>query len=102
MAHSMLVLEKNGLVKACPVGFSWTTLFFGGFPALLRGHALMGLIQIILQVLTASLSALIFAFVYNKMYVNYRLEDGYKFSSVSGKKGKEEIEADLGIKIPEA
>ena len=83
MAHSMLVLEKNGLVKACPVGFSWTTLFFGGFPALLRGHALMGLIQIILQVLTASLSALIFAFVYNKMYVNYRLEDGYKFRSVS-------------------
>ena len=62
----------------------------------------MGLIQIILQVFTFGLSALIFAFVYNKMYVNYRLEDGYKFSSVSGKKGKEEIEAELGIKLLEA
>ena len=101
MAHSTVALEKNGLIKECPVGFSWTTLFFGGFPALLRGHAVMGLIQIILQVITASLSALIFAFIYNKMYINYRLEDGYKFSQVSGKKGKEEIEADLGMKFPE-
>ena len=102
MAHSTIILEKNGLIKPCPIGFSWTTFFFGGFPALLRGHAIMGLIQIILQVLTFSFSALIFAFIYNKMYVNYRLEDGYRLSSVSGKKGKEEIEAELGIKLPEA
>ena len=61
----------------------------------------MGLIQIILQVLTFSLSAFIFAFIYNKMYINYRLEDGYRFSSVGGAKSRELIEAELGIKLPD-
>jgi hypothetical protein len=101
MAHSTLVLQKDGLLKECPVGFSWTTFFFGGFPALFRGHTLMGLVQIILQVITMSFSALIFAFIYNKMYINFRLEQGYRFSGASGKKTRELIEADLGMKIPE-
>ena len=100
MAHSTLILEKNGLLRECPVGFSWTTLFFGGFPALLRGHVLMGLVQIILQIITLSMSAVIFAFVYNKMYINYRLENAYLFSSVDGKT-KEAIEASLGIRFPD-
>ena len=100
MAHSTLVLEKDGLQKQCPVGYSWTTLIFGGFPALLRGHALMGLIQLVLQIITFSLSAILFSFIYNKMYINYRLEDGYRFKSVSGSKTKEAIEAQLGMNIP--
>ena len=99
MAHSTLLLEKNGVQKQCPVGFSWTTLFFGGFPALIRGHALMGLVQIILQVITFSISALIFAFIYNKMYINWRLENGFKFVEVSGAKSKSMIEESLGIKL---
>jgi hypothetical protein len=99
MAHSTLLLEKNGVQKQCPVGFSWTTLFFGGFPALIRGHALMGLVQIILQVITFSLSALVFAFIYNKMYINWRLENGFKFVEVSGAKSKSMIEESLGIKF---
>ena len=102
MAHSNLLLEKNGVRKQCPVGFSWTTLFFGGFPALIRGHAIMGLVQIFLQVLTFSLSAVIFAFIYNKMYINWRLENGFQFVEVSGSKSKSMIEDSLGIRLSES
>jgi len=101
MAHSTLLLEKNGVQKQCPVGFSWTTLFFGGFPALIRGHALVGLVQIILQVITFSVSAIVFAFIYNKMYISWRLENGFKFVEVSGSKSKSMIEESLGIKLIE-
>ena len=102
MAHSTLFLHNDGLVKECPVGFSWTTLLFGGFPALIRGHILMGVVQIILQMLTFYISAIVFAFVYNKMYINYHLEKGYRPYSVNGKSSKELIETDFGIKFPES
>lgn len=59
----------------------------------------MGLVQIILQVVTFSISALIFAFIYNKMYINWRLENGFKFVEVSGAKSKSMIEESLGIKL---
>jgi len=100
MAHSTIVLEKFGLRKECPIGFSWTTLIFGFWPALFRGQVIMGLIMLILQICTLGLSVLIFPFIYNKLYLNFRLEGGYEFVSVSGKKGREEIEAELGIKLP--
>ena len=102
MAHSTVLLEKNGLRKQCPVGFSWTTFFFGGFPALLRGHALMGLVQIILQIITFGFSAVVFAFIYNKMYLDWRMENGFKFVEVSGSKSISMIEESLGIKFSEA
>lgn len=99
MAHSTVSFENNGLIKVAPIGFSWTTFLFGGFPALLRGHAVIGLVQIVLQVITFSFSAVIFAFIYNKMYVNYLLDNGYRFESVQQGKTQSEIESELGMKL---
>ena len=52
MANGSITFEnKNtGEIKVAPIGFSWTTLFFSGIPALLRGHIGMGIIMIILAV----------------------------------------------------
>ena len=65
------------VIKSCPVGFSFTTLFFGGFPALFRGDIKWGAIQILLQMLTLGLSAVVFSFMYNKLYIGSLLDEGY-------------------------
>ena len=84
--------EKTGEVKSAPVGFSWTTLFFGGWVALLRGDilnslwmfafqaVLFGLINITQKqdILIPGIAiAMIIAFVYNKIYIKTLLKKGY-------------------------
>jgi NADH:ubiquinone oxidoreductase subunit H len=70
--------ETNGHTIYAPEGFSWTTLFFGGFPAIFRGDILVGILILVLNVFTMCIASVIFAFVYNKMYINKYLEKGYK------------------------
>ena len=68
----------TGAMKVAPVRFSWTTFFFGFFPALFRGHVLGALIQFILAMITMGISSLVFCFIYNKMYIKYLVGEGYK------------------------
>lgn len=70
---------ETGLTKKGLIGFSWTTLFFGGLPAIFRGDWTMGLILIVLGILTLNLSSIIAAFIYNKTYTRKLLESGYRF-----------------------
>jgi len=75
----MITLKnKSGVIKQAPQGFSWTTLFFGIFPALLRGDIKWALVMFIVAVLTCGLSWLIFPFVYNGLYLNELLHKGYE------------------------
>ena len=80
--------KQSGVIKAVPVGFSWTTFFFGGFPALLRGDLKWAVIMWIvwlaglgLSIFTFGITSLVFGIVlgviYNKRYVVERLEEGY-------------------------
>lgn len=80
----MMKHPDTGLVKKGLVGFSWTTLFFGGFPALFRGDFLIGLIFIVLAVFTGGLSNIIVAFLYNKQYTTKLVEAGYQFADNEG------------------
>lgn len=80
----MMKHRETGLVKKGFVGFSWTTLFFGGFPALFRGDFLIGLVFILLAVLTGGLSNIIVAFFYNKQYTTKLVEAGYQFADNEG------------------
>ena len=103
MAHSTIIFKNpnSGGIKEAPVGFSWTTMFFGGFPALLRGHIGLGVIQIILQIATSGISAVIFAFFYNKMYIKYLVGEGFKVKDITSLKDKEALFAEIEMELEE-
>ena len=100
MANGSITFENknNGVIKVAPIGFSWTTLFFSGFPALLRGHILMGIIILVLAAPTFGWSSLIFAFIYNKMYIKHLISEGFKMSSST--MSDDALKAKLGLEIP--
>lgn len=71
-------LKKDNIVKNGYVGFSWTTLFFGFFVPLFRGDWLWLLIMLILGIFTSGIANIVLAFLYNKIYTNKLLEDGWQ------------------------
>lgn len=71
-------LKKGNLVKKGFVGYSWTTFFFGPFVPLFRGDWLWALIMLALGIVTYGLSSVILGFIYNKIYTNKLLEDGWE------------------------
>lgn len=84
MAKTIMMLNpQNGIIKKGFYGFSWTSLFFGGFPAIFRGDHLIGVLVIFLNVLTCGIAGIIWAFIYNKSYTLKLLEKGYIFNDSS-------------------
>jgi hypothetical protein len=80
----MLKHPANGIVRKGFFGFSWTTFFFGGLPALFRGDILVGLVSMIASMLTFGLAGIIWAFFYNKHYTLKLIEAGYEFADSEG------------------
>ncbi|WP_147694706.1 hypothetical protein [Vogesella mureinivorans] len=78
----------TGLTKTGYIGFSWTTFFFGFFPALFRGDFITFIggfiISIIIALVTAGIGAffigIIWAFMYNKYYTRKLIEKGYQLN----------------------
>jgi hypothetical protein len=76
---------QSGLTRTGYVGFSWTSLFFSGIPAVMRGDVVVGLVVLVGTIALGApsfgslgfLVNLIWAFVYNKMYTTRLLESGY-------------------------
>jgi hypothetical protein len=78
----------TGYKRQAPVGFSWTTLIFGFFPALIRGDWKWGIIMFLCSLVTFGLSQFIFCFIYNKLYLKDLLNDGYEIICVKNLEGK--------------
>ena len=74
-----MMKNEIGQVKVVKEGFSWTMLFFGIFVPLYRGDWKWFLIILIANLFTYGLASVVFAFIYNKIYINDLLEKGYKF-----------------------
>jgi hypothetical protein len=59
-------------------GFSWTTFFWGPFPALFRGHFLAALVLALVSVITLWLGTFVFAFFYNSWHWNWLTAKGFR------------------------
>ncbi len=82
MANNTVFLEKNGIVKEAPIGFSWTTFFFGFIPTLFRGDFRFFWIQLVAGIFTGFLANIVFIFLYNKWSLQNRIEKGWTATSV--------------------
>lgn len=67
-----------GLIKQAPTGFSWTYLFFGSFVPLLRGDLKWFFLTLLMAFFTFGFSQFVMIFMYNKIYINGLIEQGYK------------------------
>jgi hypothetical protein len=66
-----------GVVKEVPVGFSWTTFFFGGFVAMFRGQWGEVAKWFFLNPFTLWLWGLAQSFTTNKKTIHMLMEKGY-------------------------
>ena len=83
MSNNTVYLEKNGITKEAPIGFSWTVLFFGAFVPLFRSDFKYFWIQLALALLTSGLSNLVFMFIYNKLSIKNLIQNDWKTKSVA-------------------
>ncbi|WP_130904887.1 hypothetical protein [Pseudomonas sp. Sample_22] len=83
MAKLTMQNELTGEFKDAPIGLSWTTLFFGFFPALIRKDWTNALILAVFGPLSLGLLFIIYWLSYNKLYINELLKNGYKISIAS-------------------
>lgn len=108
MAHSTLYLMNpmTGQRKQAPVGFSWTNLLFGPFPALFRQDWMVGVMLFFLGLVLSFMARnwvlwILQGFFYNKNYIERMLAEGYVVESISGRP-LEQLETDLGMRLPTA
>jgi hypothetical protein len=101
MAYTHINFEHpaTGELRRAPVGFSWTVLFFGCFPALFRSDWKWFAIMLLIAMLTWGVSFLVFMFIYNKLYIKELIGKGYKATSIDDG-DFEKARHVLGIRIP--
>jgi len=102
MAYTSIIFKnpQSGAMKEAPVGFSWTTFFFGFFPALFRGDWKYAAIQFLISMITMGLSNLVFCFIYNKLYIKDLIGAGFKAQSI-GSGDLQFASMKIGMPIPQ-
>lgn len=70
---------QSGAIATGFYGFSWTTLFFSGFSAIFHDSPITGVIVLILSASPFWLVAIIWTFLYSRVYTTWLLERGYVF-----------------------
>ncbi len=110
MATERKMLHRDtGQSETGYVGYSWTTLFWGPFPALFRGDFLTFLAFIvtgvILSVLTAGIGGfvglIVWSFLYNDYYTSQLKGKGYEFQEPYSERDQPEDSGVGGTHKPE-
>lgn len=101
MAFTRLLMEnpQTEARKEAPVGVSWTVLIFGFLPPLLRGDIKWGLVILAFWLFSAGLTNIIFMFLYNKLFIQELLGQGYKVRSIDEAE-RQRVLDNLGMKLP--
>jgi len=89
--------SKNGGTKEAPVGFSWTTLFFSFWVPLTRGDWMWAMIMFIAIFITFGIAGILFGFIYNRLYLEGLLKQGYSVKSYIGDKRSIELSAQIKL-----
>lgn len=100
--------KETGIVKNGFYGFSWTTLFFGFFPALFRSDFITFIggfvVSIIIGIFTLGIGTFVigfvWAFMYNKYFTRKLLEKGYMLAGSDAENAL--AAASLGMVVPTA
>ena len=99
----VMINEKNGRVKNSPAGFSWTTLVFGMWPALLRKDFLGALVILIISAVTGSypvlyvVASVLVSIFYNYTYISRKINKGYELPTDSSKELLEKHGYDVNV-----
>jgi hypothetical protein len=112
MAHSCVVFKNPtfGTIKRAPIGFSWTTFFFGFWPALFRSDwkwaAINFAVTVVVAIVTMGFGCIVtmvvFGIIYNKMYVKELIARGYTVDSMESQKTIEQLSAELEVLLPQS
>ncbi len=72
-----IIHRDSGLVKTGYIGYSWTYLLFGWFVPLIRGELGIAVLHLVITVVSAGISQLIFPFIFNRQYMQRMLTAGW-------------------------
>jgi hypothetical protein len=101
MAYATITVTNGVEIKKVPLGFSWTTFFFGGWPAIFRQDWIVGVVILILSMVTWGIAGVVFAFIYNNMYAKSLFSKGYSIHTLPPGITQEMVRDKLGyIKFP--
>lgn len=77
-----IIHRQSGLAKTGYIGYSWTYLLFGWFVPLIRGELGIAVLHLVITVVSAGVSQLIFPFIFNRQYMQRMLTAGWYLDPV--------------------
>jgi hypothetical protein len=103
MAFAKVTMTNGIEIKQVPLGFSWTTFFWGGWPAIFRQDWLWGILLILGCIFTYGVAGIVCSFFYNKNYAKRLFEQGYHLQTpLPAGVSEEQIRVYLNyVKLPE-
>ena len=96
MAFATITLTNGYDLKRVPLGFSWTTVFFGFFVPLYRQAWATALLWPVFVAMTFGIGAFIAPFVYNKIYAKSLFAQGYRVLALPPECTPDQVRVYLG------